>query len=192
MISMTDYNPEWPRQFAELAVVLRHHLGRLDIDIQHVGSTSVPGLAAKPILDIDLIVPDPQTSHRAIGLLAGLGYIHRGDLGVPGREAFRRESAGVPHTPESRGWPEHNLYLCLRGCPSVENHLQLREYLRAHPVEAAEYAALKRSLAVRHADDMDGYVEGKSAFIGHILKAVGFEAAEIDRIKGQNRRPDPD
>lgn len=134
-------------------------LGDLAVAIEHVGSTAVPGLAAKPIIDLDVVVASAEDIPEAIERLARLGYYHQGDLGIPGREAFR--SPG--------GAPEHHLYLCPQDSPELRRHLAFRDYLRSHPEAAEEYAELKRALAQRFPDRRSDYTAGKAAWIAGIL-----------------------
>lgn len=187
-ITISDYNADWPRQFEQLRAVYAHHLAGLAVDIRHVGSTAVPGLAAKPILDIDLIVPEQEIVPRVIERLAELGYDHLGDLGIVGREAFRRQSSAVPFHAEISTWPLHNLYVGVRGAVSIENHLRLRDYLRTHPAAVAEYAALKRDLARTYTHDIDAYIEGKTAFISPILAICGLAQTDLADIANQNKK----
>ena len=134
----------------------------MDVD-RHVGSTAVPGLAAKPIIDLDVVVASRDEVPRAIEALDRLGYAHRGDLGVPGREAFRGPATV----------PGHHLYLCAADSSELRRHLAFRDHLRSHPGSAAEYARLKRDLAARHQGDREAYTRGKTAFVEEILRAAG-------------------
>ena len=179
LIVVVDYDPAWPVLFESLRARILPVVADIAVAIEHIGSTSVPGLAAKPIVDLVVVVPIDQVA-TAIGRLAGLGYAHKGDLGVPGREAF----ANPPDT------PRHHLYVCPVGNTGLANPLAVRDYLRAHPDAAREYADLKRELAVRFADDVDGYVEGKSAFILGVLGKSGFDEDVLRDIERINRRPD--
>lgn len=177
-IEVVDADPAWPLVFARLRAAIWPALADIALGIEHVGSTAVPGLAAKPIVDIDVIVPPGQVV-AATARLAGLGYAHKGDLGVPGREAFA-------HPPDT---PRHHLYVCPAANTALANHLAVRDYLRANPDAARAYGELKRRLAVRFAEDVDGYVEGKSAFILDILRRSGFAEADLAAIEAINRRP---
>jgi GrpB-like predicted nucleotidyltransferase (UPF0157 family) len=178
LIVVVDYDPAWPQMFETLRARIEPVVADIAVAIEHIGSTSVPGLAAKPIIDMVVVVP-PDRVATAIDRLATLGYAHKGDLGIPGREAFA-------HPPEM---PRHHLYVCPVGNIGLVNPLALRDYLRAHPDAAAEYAALKRRLAVRFADDVDGYVESKSAFILDVLRKSGFAERDLAAIEAMNRRP---
>ncbi|MHB8947343.1 MAG: GrpB family protein, partial [Bacillota bacterium] len=132
----------------------------LAVAIKQVGGTAVPGLAAKPIIDIDVVVGSAADVPAAIERLAAIGYVHEGEKGIPGREAFR--------------WPageaRHHLYVMTQGCPELRRHLVFRAYLRAHPDAVREYGELKRRLAERFRDDREAYTEGKTEFVDRVLK----------------------
>lgn len=186
-IVVKDYDPRWATDFLRLRDLLARHVGADALAIEHVGSTSVPGLAAKPIIDLDIIVRDKQGVEKVVADLEKLGYRHEGDLGIKGREAFSRRDSSVPDDYSGQTWPEHHLYVCVAGCASVENHLQVRDYLRAHPDKARQYGELKKRLAVECAGNIDLYVERKTAFILSILAETGFEEKDLEDIKEQNR-----
>jgi GrpB-like predicted nucleotidyltransferase (UPF0157 family) len=153
-VVIADYDPSWPALFASLARPVAQALGPVLVGIEHVGSTAVPGLAAKPIIDLDVVVR-PADVAEAIRRLSGLGYAHRGDLGVPGREAFRPPA----------GTPAHHLYLCPVGSPALAEHLRFRDALRADAALASEYGHLKRRLAAHYGSDRAGYCEAKAEFV---------------------------
>jgi len=137
-IEVVAYSPEWPVQFERVAGDLTAALTSVPgATVEHVGSTSVPGLAAKPILDIDVLV-DPRYATDAIAALARIGYVHRGDLGVVGREAF--------DAPDDE--PRRNVYVCQAGTLNVRNHLAVRDVLRRREDLRDEYAAVKLALAI--------------------------------------------
>jgi GrpB-like predicted nucleotidyltransferase (UPF0157 family) len=160
-VVVVDYDPRWPDDFA----VIRKHLGPNlpeKFGIEHIGSTAVPGLAAKPIIDVDVVVATPGDVRRAIASLVTLGYQHRGDLGIPGREAFDV----LP------GLPYHHLYVVVAGSGPYRDHLELRDFLRTHPGEAARYAAVKRRLAHLLATDREAYVLNKAFVVEDLLAAA--------------------
>ena len=160
LIQVVDYDSAWPKLFAGIAArVEAAFSGSPLICIEHVGSTSVPGLPAKPILDIDVVIPSRAALPDAIVRLATLGYAHQGDLGIASREAFRSPA----------DLPAHNLYVCAEDSSELHRHLTFRDYLRAHPDDAKRYGELKRDLATRHTNDIDGYVNGKAAFVQMVL-----------------------
>src|SRR5580704_3139687 len=108
-----DYDPSWPEAFSKLAARVQATLGSLVITIEHIGSTAVPGLAAKPIIDLDVVLASRADLPEAIRLLATIGYVHEGDLGIPGREAFRSPP----------GEPRHHLYVLAAGANELGRHL---------------------------------------------------------------------
>ncbi len=185
-IIIEAYNPSWSSTFEQLKLVYQACLQDLVLAIEHVGSTSVVGLAAKPIIDIDLVVENEAAMKKVIAQLSTLGYQHRGDLGIVGREAFGRTSEKTPQVASEREWPAHHLYACLKGSTPLRNHLLFRDYLRAHPAKVSEYTQLKKQLAALYPTNMEEYVAGKTGFITSILKETGISQVEIDQILKQN------
>jgi GrpB-like predicted nucleotidyltransferase (UPF0157 family) len=175
-IEVVDWSPRWAEQYDEVAAVLREALaGITPAAVEHVGSTSVPGLAAKPILDIDVVV-DAQDVPDAIAALESVGYVHRGDLGVAGREAF--------HAPDE---PRRHVYVCTAGTLNVRNHLAVRDVLRSNDDLRKAYAAVKQALAADPGMDIDTYLAGKSAVLQQVLEASGeMTQAELDTIRRLN------
>ncbi len=172
--NVAPYNPEWPHQFEEVARALARALSSIaGVGIEHVGSTAVPGLAAKPILDIDVLV-SPEQIDSAIKALEEAGYTHRGDLGLPGREAFS--------APDSS--PRRHVYLSTSRNVHVRNHLAVRDALRANPELRDEYAAVKAPLTATPGMTIDAYIESKSGVIQKILALSTLtteERADIGR-----------
>ena len=158
-VIVVPYDPAWPEMFATVRDRIATVLGDLAVGIEHVGSTAVPGVDAKPIIDIDVVIRNSDDFLEVATRLATLGYMHLGDLGIVGREAFRAPTES----------PRHHLYVLASGSAPLQAHLLLRDALRADPDLAQEYAALKRSLAERHRDDRDSYAEGKTHFITSVL-----------------------
>jgi len=160
-VVIVEYNPSWPLRFAALAARAAAVLGSIPVAIEHVGSTAVPGLAAKPIIDLDVIVAREDVA-RALERLAALGYVHQGDLGLPGRESLR--------------WPpdeeRHHLYVCTADTPALRDHIIFRDYLRAHPDVARAYGELKRALVAQGMPDREAYQAGKAEFIDTVTRAV--------------------
>ena len=153
-VVIVDYDPAWPSRFASLAATVSAALGSVLVQVEHVGSTAVPGLPAKPVVDLDAVVL-PADVPEAIDRLAAAGYIHLGERGIAGREAFAPPAGAVPH----------HLYVCPADSPALADHLRFRDALRADGRLAAEYGRLKRGLAARFGDDRDGYCEAKTEFI---------------------------
>jgi len=184
-IVVMDYNPQWPVVFERLRARVWPAIADVALGIEHVGSTAVPGLAAKPIIDVTIVVADRRGLEAVIGRLEGIGYRHRGDLGVRGREAFANPPA-PPDSPDMPDTPAHHLYACVQGGLALRNHLAVRDRLRRDLSAAAAYSRLKKELARRFADDLDAYIAGKTDFILSLLKDAGFDAAALERIEGIN------
>jgi GrpB-like predicted nucleotidyltransferase (UPF0157 family) len=159
-VIIKDYDPRWPQLFEMLRLRIAAVLDEVAISIEHVGSTAVPGLAAKPIIDIDVLLRSSADLPTVIRKLADLGYMHRGDLGVTGREVFRANSDDV----------QHHLYVCPPGSGEYKRHIAFRNYLRMHAADANTYAVLKRMLASQFGSDRDGYNRAKSDFVQQILQ----------------------
>jgi len=185
-VQVVEYDPDWPGIFEQVRSYVWPAVRDIALKVEHVGSTSVPGLRAKPVIDACLVVASREDVPICIERLAKIGYVHRGNLGVPEREAFRRPDE----------LPRHHLYLSPRESLGLKNHLGFRDYLRSHLEAAREYGELKASLALRFPADMDSYVIGKTDFILRILEEIGFseeELAEIRRINQMDNlvRPQP-
>jgi GrpB-like predicted nucleotidyltransferase (UPF0157 family) len=177
-IVVVDYDPSWPEAFERVHSTIWPVVSDVALGVEHIGSTAVPGLAAKPIIDVDVLVRVESDISAAIERLATLGYVHRGNLGVEGRDAF--------DSPE--GLPAHNLYLCPRNSPGLVNHLAVRDHLRTHRDAAKEYGELKKQLAKQFPHDIGGYVEGKTDFLLRILRAAGLSSERLAEIERANRR----
>ena len=113
-IQVVPYNEQWEREFFNLERVLTEALGDCILGIEHVGSTSVRGLSSKPIIDIDIVIENSQIFSKVCQGLNELGYIHEGDLGIKGREAFNREDHTVPRRGNSEHWMEQHIYVCTK------------------------------------------------------------------------------
>jgi GrpB-like predicted nucleotidyltransferase (UPF0157 family) len=157
-ILVVDYDVDWPLQYEQEKSHILDALSNTIADIQHIGSTSVPGLAAKPVIDILLGVEQmpPQTSQ--IAGLETLGYLYCGELGIPGRHYFRR---GMPRT--------HQIHLVKLNSEFWETHVLFRDFLRTHPNAAQQYEALKRDLAVKFRADRERYTDSKTPLIEQLL-----------------------
>ena len=165
-IEVVNYDPAWREEFEAIQARLLPALGELCIGIEHVGSTSVPGLAAKPIVDIDVVTSSRGLFPAVRDALGALGYIHRGNLEIPGRESFQRPPDTVPH----------HLYVCSVDTPNLHDHLLLRDTLRARPDLRDRYAEAKRAMAKLHPHDIDAYIDGKGPVIAEIM-AIGRASA---------------
>lgn len=167
-IRIESYQERWTSEFLLLKQELTDVLGELIVGIEHIGSTSVKGLGAKPILDIDVVIYDEFIFSDVLKKLSEVGYIHKGDLGIEGREAFAREDIYVPRGKNSRQWMEHHLYVCTKDNRELERHLSFRDYLRSHAEVANEYEQLKLHLA-KTAKSREEYTEAKTEFVNNVL-----------------------
>ncbi len=165
-VVVLPYDALWERDFKEIADELRAALGPLALGIEHVGSTSVRGLSAKPIIDIDVVIEDAAAFGAATAALGRIGYRHEGDLGIAGREAFSYD--GKEHL------RKHHLYVCTRDSAELKRHIAFRDYLRSHPEAAREYGRLKEEGAALHPRDIDGYMEHKAPLIERIYREMGL------------------
>jgi GrpB-like predicted nucleotidyltransferase (UPF0157 family) len=160
-IVVVDYDPRWPRSFELLSAYVWPSVAGVAARIDHVGSTSVPGLAAKPIIDMDIVVRAPADVAPAISSLEAAGFKWQGDLGVAGREAFSPPVGVV--------LPAHHLYLVVEDSRAHADHVLLRDLLREDLVARSRYAALKRHNALQADDDIDFYVAAKAAMVAELL-----------------------
>jgi len=187
-IIVLDYDPEWAIQFEELKEVLFKHLNSEEIEIEHIGSTSIKGLKAKPIIDLDIIInKDDALMDEVINKLSKLGYKHVGNLGISGREAFKRINSKTPIDGSNKEWFKHNLYLCEKGSIGLLNHLNFRNFLRENPNLIVEYGLLKQNLAKKYPYDIDSYIDGKTNFIIDILSKTGMKESETKIINKENK-----
>jgi GrpB-like predicted nucleotidyltransferase (UPF0157 family) len=161
-VVVCEYDPTWPDYFAKLAARINAVLGGLVERIEHIGSTAVPGLAAKPIIDLDVVLASPADLPEAMARLSTIGYVHEGDLGIAGRAAFISPPVE----------PRHHLYVLSMDADELRRHVAFRDALRADPPLRDRYAALKKSLASQRARDRGAYTAGKTDFIVAALQAA--------------------
>ncbi|WP_260989779.1 GrpB family protein [Paenibacillus xylanexedens] len=168
-VVIEEYNQEWPKAFDIIKSILSDKLSSLTLRIEHVGSTSVPDLAAKPIIDIDVVIESMEYLPGVIKKLDELGYVHEGDLGIMNREAFARKDVYVPYSSEGDVKHEHHLYVCNRESEELQRHIMFRDILRKHPLLVSEYTNLKNQLSDEFRNNRKAYTEGKTEFITKIL-----------------------
>jgi GrpB-like predicted nucleotidyltransferase (UPF0157 family) len=157
-VRLSEPTPVWRKHFEEEAKRLRTAMRTISGVLEHCGSTSIPGIPAKPILDMLVGVPAPMNVVAIKSALAPLGYEHATWAGVPGHEVFGR---GNPRT--------HLIHVVPIGSVEWDRMLRFRDRLREDAILAAEYADLKRALAVRYTDDRSTYTDGKSEFVTRVL-----------------------
>ncbi len=169
MIRVDEYDSTWPKRFEQLRLEYAAAMeasGVPVVAIEHVGSTSVPGLAAKPIIDCDIVVAEQDVPAASVTLIE-LGFTPLGELGIPLRWAFK----------EPERFPGTNTYVVVEGSLALRNHLAVRDVLRTDPALREEYAAVKRRIAVAAAN-LDDYGRGKNAMVQRILAAAGLTQDE--------------
>lgn len=167
-VIVLPYDAAWADAFQAISDEIRRALGELALGIEHVGSTSVPGMSAKPCIDLDVVIRDDSVLPDVIGKLAAAGYIHEGDLGIPGREAFCY--TGKQHL------MKHHLYVCPEMSEELHRHITFRDYLRTHPAAAAQYSSVKEQAAQLFPDDNDRYMAYKAPCIKELYALCGLDA----------------
>ncbi|OMP68820.1 hypothetical protein BV900_28430 [Agrobacterium tumefaciens] len=177
-VIIEEYNPEWPIKFLEIKTILEHTLGNDVVRIEHVGSTSILVLAAKPILDIDVVIDSMKSLPNLIAKLETLGYYHQGNLGVEDREAFGRKDDYVPYSDELGLKLTQHVYVCNQESRELHRHIAFRDALLGNPELVAEYARLKKELSTVFRNDREAYTEGKSDFVNRVLEQCGVNRAK--------------
>lgn len=170
-VIVQSYDESWKTDFIAIRDELDAALKDLALRIEHVGSTSVEGLSAKPIIDIDVVISDRSVLPEVVSALGSIGYTHEGDLGIPGREAFKYE--GKDHL------KKHHLYVCAQDSEELKRHLAFRDYLRSHPEAASEYGRIKEEGAALYPYDIDRYIEHKSPFIENVYKQLELSNGRV-------------
>ena len=181
------YQPQWKTAFEVLQSQLQESLHDYAVDIQHVGSTSVPGLIAKPILDIDIVIGEEHWLPGITQRLKALGYVYKGEQGIAGRFAFRQSSAFTPQVAGQPVWMAHHLYVCYAHSLALKNHIVFRDALLKDAALVQQYATLKQALAASTGMNREKYTQAKTDFILAVLAANGFSEAELAEIAAANR-----
>ncbi len=163
-VIVEDYNPNWLTEFNKIKSELQTALKEKVISIEHIGSTSVFNLSAKPIIDIDIVIDNNFLEVKSI--LENLDYTHEGHLGIIGREAFK-----YSHKPHLM---KHHLYVCHKDSIELKKHITFRNYLRTHPDDVKAYSDLKKALASKFPHDIDAYMLGKTSLIEDLYKKAGL------------------
>ncbi len=167
-VVVVPYDPDWPSLFENEAVVLAAALGRNAIAIHHIGSTSIPGMSAKPIIDIMVEAEQLSAIDARNAEMAHSGYEAMGEFGIAGRRYFRKQ--------DQTGSRSHHVHIFQRGSEDADRHLSLRDYLRTNPHDVRRYSDLKLALAQAHPNDIEGYMDGKDALVKEIeAKALLFK-----------------
>ncbi len=165
---MVPHDPQWRQGFQQEAEQIASALGNSVVAVHHIGSTAIPTIYAKPILDFLLVVHDLTALDGKQPLMVALGYEAHGEFGIPGRRYFRRDNVLGDRT--------HQIHAFAEGSPQIARHLAFRDYMLNNPDAAQQYSDLKRELAAKYPDDSEAYMNGKDEFI-----------QEIDRGAQQSR-----
>lgn len=175
-VKLELHTEQWRQLFAEEAARIREAVGEYVLAIEHVGSTSIEGITAKPIIDMAVSVERAADGERCIAPLENIGYEYRGEYGIAGRFYFVK---GEPRT--------HHLHLVLADSDFLRSHLLFRDYLRKNSSVAKEYERLKIDLAEKYTENRDAYLGGKAEFIENVLKEAGFTINKI-QLSYQQRK----
>lgn len=163
-VIVEKYNEKWKIEFNKIKQELLETLGDLVIGVEHIGSTAVEGISAKPIIDIDIIIKNYDSFSQVVKKLSKMGYTHEGNLGIKDREAFSYENK-----------PEHmlhHLYVCPQASKELQRNISFRDYLRTHPVAMRKYSKIKEEAVNLFPNDIDKYIQYKSGFIEEIYAAI--------------------
>lgn len=171
---VVEYDPRWPEHFQTLHDFIWPAVQICSLRIDHVGSTAVPGLAAKPIIDLDVVVPHKADMPFAAKALAKLGYENLGDLGLPGRIAFELDPGLV------NDFPAHHLYVVVNGNGPHANHIALRDHLRTNAEDRERYGAHKLAIQHLYLESREAYTFAKDEVIHPILRRLGVDFQTVD------------
>lgn len=175
-VEVVSYNPEWRNWFLTIRSEIWSQISDLALDIVHVGSTSIEGLSAKPIIDMDIVVEDMSNFEEVKTRLSGLGYEHQGDLGIKGREAFKLDYVHKY---------DHNLYLCPVDSLAYRNHMMLKKHMTENAEDRKRYNDLKLGLA-ETSESINNYWKAKTNLILEFLEKQGLSEEELDSIRKDN------
>ena len=165
-VVVIPYDEGWKKAFADIKAELLAALGDCVQGIEHVGSTAVEGMSAKPCIDVDVVISDYTVFDAVVRRLSAIGYVHEGDLGIKDREAFCY--SGKSHL------LKHHLYVCPQSSEELRRHITFREFLKANPEAVRAYSAVKEEAARLYPNDIDGYIAYKSPCIAELYARCGL------------------
>ncbi len=166
-VIVLPYDKTWKSAFEEIKKELESAIGDLIIGIEHVGSTSVEGMSAKPCIDIDVIIKDYEVFDSVVSRLKTIGYLHQGNLGIKDREAFKYSNK--PHL------QTHHLYVCPQQSKELHRHITFRDFLRSNPEAVKKYSFIKETAAQLFPDNIDQYIAYKSPCIEEFYVMCGLK-----------------
>lgn len=165
-VTVIPYTAAWKSAFEKIKYEIEAAARDMIIGIEHIGSTSVEGMSAKPCIDLDVIIKDYSVFDEILQRLSAIGYLHEGDLGIKGREAFRYSDK--PHL------MAHHLYVCPQDSRELHRHIVFRNFLRSNPEAVKKYSAVKEKAAELYPNDIDGYIAYKSPCIQELYQLCGL------------------
>ena len=166
-VIVLPYDANWKISFENIKAELEIAIGTLIICVEHIGSTSVEGLSAKPIIDIDVVIKDYSVFDEVVNGLESIGYIYEGNLGIKDREAFKY--AGKPHL------QVHHLYVCPQDSEELYRHVTFRNFLRNNPDAVRKYSAVKEKAAQLFPNNIDAYIKYKTPCIEELYILCGLK-----------------
>ena len=166
-VAVIPYDEAWRSAFEEIKNEIEAEIGDLILGIEHVGSTSVEGMSAKPCIDIDVIINDYSVFDDIVRKLGSIGYIHEGNLGIKDREAFKYT--------DKPNLMMHHLYVCPQYSKELHRHITFRNFLRSNSEAVKKYSLIKEKAAELFPNDIDGYIEYKSPCIEELYKECGLK-----------------
>ncbi len=176
IVEVKDYNPQWKNWYKRLEANIWPCVSGIAKRICHVGSTSIEGMVAKPVIDIDIVVEDFKQFDQIKAALESIGYEHRGNLGITDRENFKYKNDTEI---------KHNLYVILEDSIAFKNHILLKKHLEEHPKDHKRYRDLKQKLA-KKSKNGDEYCKKKTDLILEFLQTQGLSDNEMEMIKSEN------
>jgi len=165
-VVVLPYDIKWKSDFEKIRQEIEKAIGGLIIGVEHVGSTSVEGMSAKPCIDIDVVIKDYSVFDDVVDKLGAIGYIHEGNLGIKDREAFKYMDKSHLQT--------HHLYVCPHQSRELYRHITFRDFLRKTPEAAIRYSTIKEKAAQLFPDNIEKYIEYKSHCIEELYKMCGL------------------
>lgn len=159
-VLVVPHNPQWASMFEQESAQLKQALGANVVAIHHIGSTAIPTIYAKAIIDMLVEVDEIQAVDACNSAMESLGYEAMGEFGIPGRRYFRKDNAAKVRT--------HHIHVFAAGSPEVVRHLAFRDFLLTHPDWAQRYSDLKRQLVAAHPESIEQYMDGKDPFIKEV------------------------
>ena len=166
-VVVVPYDETWKPAFEEIRKEIEKAIGDLIVGIEHIGSTSVEGLSAKPCIDIDVIIKDYSIFDSVVRELEAIGYIHEGDLGIKDREAFQYT--------DKQHLQQHHLYVCPQYSQELRRHITFRDFLRSNPEAVQKYSDIKKKAAQLFPADIERYIAYKTPCIEELYAMCGLK-----------------